>query len=73
MHKNRLKWLISATLVLLLIALTGCQAVQGLDFGKALQNNADIQSSESKGTLGLELNISDPDLASPKTELSMKL
>ncbi|MFD0694553.1 copper amine oxidase N-terminal domain-containing protein [Paenibacillus sp. GCM10027628] len=55
MQKKRLTWWISTALVVLLLALTGCQAVQGLDIAQAIQNHASITSAASKGTLQLEL------------------
>ena len=55
MQRRHVQRWISAALILLLIALTGCQAVQGLDIGQALRNNATVQSGESKGSLELEL------------------
>ncbi|MEC0225952.1 copper amine oxidase N-terminal domain-containing protein [Paenibacillus alba] len=55
MQKKKLTWWIAATLVLMLFALTGCQTIQGLDVTQAIQNNALVQSAESKGSLRLEL------------------
>ncbi|MEK3785608.1 copper amine oxidase N-terminal domain-containing protein [Paenibacillus sp. FSL K6-1230] len=48
------KWL-AAPLVLLLIVLTGCQAVGGLDVNKALLGSIDVKSSESRSTISLHL------------------
>ncbi|MFD0695391.1 copper amine oxidase N-terminal domain-containing protein [Paenibacillus sp. GCM10027628] len=66
MQKKRLQGWVSAVLVLLLIALTGCQAVQGLDIGQALENSANVKSGESKGSLGLELVEGNTDKLTPQ-------
>jgi hypothetical protein len=55
MYKKKLTWWISAALVLLLLTLTGCQAVQGFDIAGAIKNDWSVKSSESKGTLQFEL------------------
>ncbi|MBP1964731.1 copper amine oxidase N-terminal domain-containing protein [Paenibacillus aceris] len=55
MYKKKMTWWLSAALVLLLLALTGCQAVQGLDIAAAIKNSAAVKSSESNGTLQIEL------------------
>lgn len=55
MQRKRFTWWISTALVIMLLALTGCQAVQGLDLGQAIQNNASIQSAESKGSLQMDI------------------
>lgn len=55
MQKKRLTWWISTALVVLLMTLTGCQAVQGLDIAQAFQNHASITSAAFKETLQLEL------------------
>jgi hypothetical protein len=64
MQKKRLTWWMSTALVVLLFALTGCQAVQGLDIAQAIQNSASITSEASKGSLQLEL------ITSSKNQLS---
>ncbi|SDP15738.1 Copper amine oxidase N-terminal domain-containing protein [Paenibacillus sp. yr247] len=55
MYKKKLTWWISAAMVLLLLTLTGCQAVQGFDIAGAIQNDWAVKSSESKGSLQFEL------------------
>ncbi|NEW07996.1 copper amine oxidase N-terminal domain-containing protein [Paenibacillus sp. SYP-B3998] len=55
MKKKKLTGWISAALVVLMVTLTGCQAVQGLDFAQAIQNGASVKSTESKSTFQLEL------------------
>ncbi|MGO4499238.1 copper amine oxidase N-terminal domain-containing protein [Paenibacillus sp. 2RAB27] len=55
MHSKKWTWLISAALVIMMLTLTGCQSIQGLELAKAVQNGANVKSSESKGTLQLEL------------------
>lgn len=55
MHAKKWTWLISAALVIMMLTLTGCQSIQGLELAKAVQNDANVKSSESKGTLQLEL------------------
>ncbi|MBA2942773.1 copper amine oxidase N-terminal domain-containing protein [Paenibacillus sp. CGMCC 1.16610] len=54
MYKKKMTWWVSAAMVFLLLALTGCQAVQGLDLAEAIKNSATVKSSESKGTLQIE-------------------
>lgn len=54
MHAKKWTWLISAALVIMMLTLTGCQSIQGLELAKAVQNEANVKSSESKGTLQLE-------------------
>ncbi|UKS26399.1 copper amine oxidase N-terminal domain-containing protein [Paenibacillus sp. HWE-109] len=54
MHKKKLTWWVSSLLALMLITLTGCQTVQGLDIGGVIKNDWSVKSSESKGTLQLE-------------------
>jgi hypothetical protein len=53
--KKNWKVLSSGALALALISVTGCEAVQGYEFGQALQNNASMTSGESKGTMAIEL------------------
>ncbi|WP_019639302.1 copper amine oxidase N-terminal domain-containing protein [Paenibacillus fonticola] len=48
------KWL-SLPLVLLLVILTGCEAVGGYDVNKALQKSLEVQSSESKQKVTIEV------------------
>lgn len=55
MYKNKMTWWVSAAMVFLLLTLTGCQAVQGLDIAEAIKNSATVKSSESKGTLQIEV------------------
>ncbi|MFC5450792.1 copper amine oxidase N-terminal domain-containing protein [Paenibacillus aestuarii] len=55
MPKKRLSWWLSTALVVLLFALTGCQAVQGLDIAQAIQNNASITSGASNTSIQFEL------------------
>ncbi|OCT15930.1 hypothetical protein A8709_09920 [Paenibacillus pectinilyticus] len=55
MYTKKWTWLISAAMVIMMLTLTGCQTIQGLDLAKAIQNGASVKSSESKGTLQLEL------------------
>lgn len=52
--KKKMKWL-AIPMVLLLVMLTGCQAVGGLDVNKALTNSMNPSSSESKQKISLEL------------------
>ncbi|MDU4695810.1 MAG: copper amine oxidase N-terminal domain-containing protein [Paenibacillus sp.] len=51
---RKIKWL-AIPLALLLVALTGCQAVGGFDVAKALANSAKTTSSESKQTVTVEV------------------
>ncbi|MBD0382470.1 copper amine oxidase N-terminal domain-containing protein [Paenibacillus sedimenti] len=71
MQKRRLTWWISTALIVLLFALTGCQAVQGLDIAQAFQNHANITSSVSKGTLQLELIPDHADALTPENKTFM--
>lgn len=48
-------WLVSAVLIVLMFALTGCQTVQGLDLAQAIHTSAAVKSSQSKSSLKLEL------------------
>ncbi|WP_246021458.1 copper amine oxidase N-terminal domain-containing protein [Paenibacillus lentus] len=48
------KWL-SLPLVLLLVFLTGCQAVGGFDINKALLSNLEVQASESRQSVSIEV------------------
>ncbi|RRJ64378.1 copper amine oxidase N-terminal domain-containing protein [Paenibacillus oralis] len=51
---KKMKWL-AIPMILLLVALTGCQAVGGFDVSKALAGSLNPTSSESKQTLKVEL------------------
>lgn len=51
--KRMSKWL-ALPLVLLLVILSGCQAVGGLDVNKALQKNLAVKSSESRQKVTIE-------------------
>ncbi|MCM3038946.1 copper amine oxidase N-terminal domain-containing protein [Paenibacillus motobuensis] len=51
---KRMKWL-AIPMALLLVMLTGCQAVGGLDINKALANSMNPSSSESKQKISIEL------------------
>ncbi|MGN7414732.1 copper amine oxidase N-terminal domain-containing protein [Paenibacillus sp. SAF-068] len=42
-------------LVLLMVVLTGCQAVGGVDVGKAMANGASIKSGESRQSMNIKL------------------
>ncbi|PQP84259.1 copper amine oxidase [Paenibacillus sp. PCH8] len=42
-------------LVLLMVVLTGCQAVGGIDVGKAMANGANIKSGESKQSMHINI------------------
>jgi len=55
MPKKRLSWWLSALLAVLLFALTGCRAVQGLDVAQAIQNGASVTSGASNTSIQLEL------------------
>ncbi|UKS26397.1 copper amine oxidase N-terminal domain-containing protein [Paenibacillus sp. HWE-109] len=55
MERKRWTWWVSASLVILMFALTGCQNLQGLDVSQAFQNSAAVKSGESRGSLQLEL------------------
>lgn len=59
MHTKKWTWLISAAMVIMMLTLTGCQSIQGLELAKAVQNGASVKSSESKGTLQFDLVPSD--------------
>ncbi|WHX51416.1 copper amine oxidase N-terminal domain-containing protein [Paenibacillus woosongensis] len=48
------KWL-ALPLVLMLVFLTGCQAVGGFDVNKALQKSLEVQSSESRQKVSVEV------------------
>lgn len=52
--KKMSKWL-SLPLVLLLVILTGCEAVGGLDVNKALLKSMEVQASESKQSISIEV------------------
>lgn len=54
MHKKKVTWWVPATLVFLLLTLTGCQTVQGVDLAAAIVNSSAVKSSESKGSLQFE-------------------
>ncbi|MEW9699329.1 copper amine oxidase N-terminal domain-containing protein [Paenibacillus sp. SI8] len=66
MPKKRLQWWTATALILLLFALTGCQAVQGLEIGQALQNSSTAKSLESRGSFELELTPGDTDQLAPE-------
>jgi len=51
---KKMKWL-AIPMVLLLVMLTGCQAVGGLDINKALTNSMNPSSSESTQKISIEL------------------
>ncbi|WP_068786796.1 copper amine oxidase N-terminal domain-containing protein [Paenibacillus phocaensis] len=51
---RKIKWL-AIPLALMLVALTGCQAVGGFDVAKALASSAKTTSSESKQTVTVKL------------------
>jgi hypothetical protein len=55
MYTKKWTWLISAAMVIMMLTLTGCQSLQGLELAKAIQNDANVKSSVSKGTLQLDL------------------
>jgi hypothetical protein len=44
----------SALLVILLLTLTGCQAIQGFDIAQALQNSASMKSLKASGSMKLD-------------------
>ncbi|MBP1994035.1 copper amine oxidase N-terminal domain-containing protein [Paenibacillus eucommiae] len=46
---------IAGALVLLLVIVTGCEALQGYEIGQVLQNSVSTKSGESKGTVEVEL------------------
>lgn len=46
---------IAIPLILIMVTLTGCQAVGGVDVGKAIENNATVKSAESNQTLNIKL------------------
>ncbi|WNR44947.1 copper amine oxidase N-terminal domain-containing protein [Paenibacillus roseipurpureus] len=54
MNTKKWTWLISTALVIMLLTLTGCQSVEGLNLAKAIQNDWSVKSSESKSTVQLE-------------------
>jgi hypothetical protein len=55
MTKSSWKLRLSGVLALLLLVMTGCQAVQGYEIGQALQNSMSVTSGERSGTLSIEL------------------
>ncbi|MDR6882836.1 copper amine oxidase N-terminal domain-containing protein [Bacillus sp. 3255] len=55
MYKKKVTWWVSAAWVLLLLTLTGCQSVQGVDLAAAIQQSSAATSSESAGSLQIEL------------------
>ncbi|OCT15929.1 hypothetical protein A8709_09910 [Paenibacillus pectinilyticus] len=61
MQRKTITWWISTALVIMLLTLTGCQAIQGLDVAQALQNSATIHSAESSGSLKLDILTSNTD------------
>ncbi|MGG1514695.1 copper amine oxidase N-terminal domain-containing protein [Paenibacillus oryzisoli] len=55
MARKKMTWWLSAMMAAMLMVLTGCQTIQGLDIVQALLNNATLQSASSKSSLELEL------------------
>ncbi|WP_187274452.1 copper amine oxidase N-terminal domain-containing protein [Paenibacillus sp. N3.4] len=55
MFKKKCTWWISAATIVIMVVLTGCQAVQGLDITQAIKNDWAVKSAESQGTLQFEL------------------
>lgn len=53
LRKIGMGW-VSALLVILLLTLTGCQAIQGFDIAQALQNSASMKSLKASGSLKLD-------------------
>ncbi|MCM3339529.1 copper amine oxidase N-terminal domain-containing protein [Paenibacillus sp. MER TA 81-3] len=52
------KWL-ALGLVAMLVVLTGCQSIGGLDVAKVLKQQLDVKSAESKSTVSLKLDLAD--------------
>jgi hypothetical protein len=65
-------WLLTL-LALMLFTATGCEALQGYEIGKALQNSALTTSSESKGTIQIKLQKGNMDAASDQEKLVYEL
>ncbi|OAS17339.1 copper amine oxidase N-terminal domain-containing protein [Paenibacillus oryzisoli] len=53
LRKIGIGW-VATLLVILLITLTGCQAIQGFDIAQALQNSASIKSVKASGSMKLD-------------------
>ncbi|WP_438347343.1 copper amine oxidase N-terminal domain-containing protein [Paenibacillus sp. FA6] len=52
---KRIKWLIASVLASMLVILSGCQSVGGLDINKSMVDSFAVKSSESKQTFSLEI------------------
>ncbi|HWO55573.1 MAG TPA: copper amine oxidase N-terminal domain-containing protein [Paenibacillus cookii] len=61
--KKRFKWGLAAMLSLLLVVMAGCQAVGGVDVGKAALSSLDVKSAMSKQTVSLQLVPADGKLS----------
>ncbi|MGG1554562.1 hypothetical protein [Paenibacillus ferrarius] len=66
MARKKMTWWLSAMMAAMLMVLTGCQTIQGLDIGQALLNNATLQSASSKSSLELELVSGNTSTLSPE-------
>ncbi|WNR44944.1 copper amine oxidase N-terminal domain-containing protein [Paenibacillus roseipurpureus] len=61
MQRKTLLGLISTWLVIMLLTLTGCQTIQGLDIEQALLNSASLQSAEASASLKMDVLTSNTD------------
>lgn len=66
---RRMKVLLAAVLVSMLMILAGCQSVGGLDIGKALIDNQTVKSSESKQALSIKIIPSSTQLTEEDKEM----
>ncbi|OAB46105.1 copper amine oxidase N-terminal domain-containing protein [Paenibacillus glacialis] len=66
---KRMKVLLAAFLVSMLVILAGCQSVGGLDISKTLADNLTVKSSESKQTLSLEIVPSGTQMSEEEKEM----
>ncbi|MCG7410277.1 copper amine oxidase N-terminal domain-containing protein [Paenibacillus sp. ACRRX] len=54
----RIRTSLAAMLAALLIVLTGCQAVGGVDIGEVVNRTSDLKSAETKETVSIKLDVS---------------
>lgn len=64
---KKFKWL-TVLVAAVLVVMTGCQAVGGLDINKALLTSLDVKSSESKASIRFEVVPSDKALSTEDKE-----
>ena len=54
MSRKLSQWM-AVPLILLLVILTGCQAVGGVDVGQAMVNNTNVKSGETKQSMHINI------------------